>query len=284
VVWQSKITHPLADSIRETMLDICVSDVPTGIMLSSGVDSNTILAALLRNDIRPTVYSFHVKDHYSTDYRYADNLAKKLKLDFVEVEILKNIDDIIENVRFTMSEFGFRKKADIECSIPMLNVIQTAIGSDVKNIFSGAYGDYFFGTTRKCYIRASQGDGKTNPQWLDEYRDEIWASKDLGQSGRLRIFANKHDIQLTTPYRDPRLAAIFRGSSWGSVNTPMQKMPFRAAFPEIESWKVAKKNQPFQLGDTNIAKSYEQLLKTDLNVGNWKAVIGIYNAIAKGIV
>ena len=88
------------------MLDICVSDVPTGIMLSSGVDSNTILAALLRNGIRPTVYSFHVKDHYSTDYRYADNLAKKLKLDFDNTGSIQPDLILFSNTTETVGFYG----------------------------------------------------------------------------------------------------------------------------------------------------------------------------------
>jgi len=275
------MTHELAEPVRNILLENSKADGSCGILLSSGVDSNSILASLLRNGIKPTVYSFRVAGHYSTDFRYAARTAKRLNLDFVEVEILHDLDSIIRDVRWAIHYLGFRKKADIECTIPVKHIIDKAREVGTENLFSGAFGDHYFGTTRKCHVTAYTGNNLDDPTWLNKYREESLADLTMSQTHRLGRYAKPFGITVHAPYDSPPLVKVFHNSSWRSINKPKQKLPVRDAFPEMEIWGVGKKNQPLQLGDSRIAKTYEQLLTSDLNTGNWKSVVGIYNSIAK---
>ena len=233
--WRTQVmVHKLAEPIRNILLENSQASGSCGVLLSNGVDSNSILASLLRNDIKPTVYSFHVAGHYSTDFRYAARIAKKLNLDFFEVEILLDIESIIEDVRWAIHYLGFRKKADIECSIPVKHIIDKAKQVGTKNLFSGAFGDHYFGTTRKCYVTAHSGNNLDDPTWLNKYRNDSLTDLTMSQTSRLARYAEPFGITVHAPYNDLRLIQVFHNASWRSINKPKQKLPVRDAFPEME--------------------------------------------------
>jgi hypothetical protein len=46
---------------------------------------------------------------------------------------------------------------------------------------------------------------------------------------------------------------------------------------------AAFKHQNLQKGDSGISDHFEKLLGTDLNVGNHKSVVGVYNYLVKNL-
>ena len=65
---------------RERMLELTTHSADNcGILLSAGVDSNTILYALLENEIKPTVYSIRCVDQVSTDWSRSEEHTSELQ-------------------------------------------------------------------------------------------------------------------------------------------------------------------------------------------------------------
>lgn len=93
----------LKTAFQDTVLRQSVSDVPLGLFLSGGVDSNGILTALTENDIRPAAYTaLFEADYasYSSEISVVDKIVNKHKISLDKVTITrdafwKNLDSVI---------------------------------------------------------------------------------------------------------------------------------------------------------------------------------------------
>lgn len=274
--------HELAKPVKEFLLRETKTKNSCGVLLSNGVDSNSLLAALLQNGSRPTVISFRIENYTSTDWTYARRTADLLGLPFVDIELTTDVELIAQDVKFCITELGLRKKADIECFVPVMKAIDAASELGVLDLFTGAGADSHFGLNRKCYVAAHIGDGQDNPKWLDDFRDAYFARTNPAQTVSGKEYGAPKNVNVLAPYVSHELVEIFRGKSWKSLNKPKQKMPTRDAFPEMNKWRVGSRHTNLQLGDSKIAENYTRLLDSRFNTGNYKSPVGIYNAMARG--
>ena len=60
-------------------------DNSVGVLLSAGVDSQSVLFSLLSVGNKPVVYSFTLDNHESKDYLKAKEVARKFNLKFVPI-------------------------------------------------------------------------------------------------------------------------------------------------------------------------------------------------------
>lgn len=269
--------------LRDILLEATRVAEPVGVLLSNGADSNSLLASLIRNEIKPTVLSFRLAGRVSTDWSAARRTARALSLRFLDVELPIDVDSIAQDVRHAVKSLGLRKKADIECAIPVRYALDVAKANDLTTVFSGAAADGHFGLSRKAVIRAHTGDGMDDPKWLDDFRDAYFARVDPAQTRTMSAYGKRIGVRLLSPYVDKRIVEVFRGSSWRSLNMPRQKMPTRRAFPEIETWKVGRTHVNLQLGDSRIAENFTRLIDSPYNKRGSRSVVGIYNDFARNL-
>jgi asparagine synthetase B (glutamine-hydrolysing) len=269
--------HKLAETWRSVLLERTSGDASCAVLLSHGVDSNAVLAALLRNCRKPAVVSFRRADTMSRDWRAARATARHHNLPFHDVVLPISPTRIERDVRFAIG-LGFRGKADVECGNAWIHAVRAIAALGIKEVYSGYGVDKKFGLSKAAQMDAHNGKGD-DADWLDEYRRENEKSQQLEL---VTAYAKTLGVDFIAPCRDERLMESVMGWSWNALNKPRQKEPLRDAFPEMKEWNVANVHVNFNRGDSGIAEMYEVLLDGSLNVGGWKSPVGIYNAIAKG--
>lgn len=267
---------------RERMLELTTHSADNcGILLSAGVDSNTILYALLENEIKPTVYSIRCVDQVSTDWSHAKRIAELYDLKFRDCVLPQDTDDIYRLIQESIS-YGMKRKADIECFAVWKYVIDYAAQYRETTLYRGL--EAYHATTRKDVVEAYNGN-LTNIEW---FQQRLYRDKDVGGSIQMRVsnqYAQRYGIQMIDPHADDKLRQAYSGLSWADFHLPRQKMPMRLAFKQIQHNRgkgmYHTRHINLQNGDSGITELFERLLKSKYNLGNHKSVVGIYNALVR---
>jgi len=271
--------HPTGKPIRDLMMELCTTPKKVTVFLSSGVDSNSILHALILNGHTPTVTSFCMDGKVSSDFRAAQRIAMKLGLDFYPVFLPTDLDVLVDDIKTMMRDFLVRKKTEIESFWPCWYAIKASHENGQRVIANGLTAGGLFGDDRECSIRGHGPEGD-DPSWLDQIRAEKFSKPNYGQKLAWALACGERQIQIISPFRDERFREILHGVSYKSCNTPKQKQPLRSAFPEMFG---IKDHTNLQLGDSGISEHFKKLLKHPVNVNNNLSVVGIYNRLGKEI-
>lgn len=259
----------LHDILIEEVRNLPKDDV--ALCLSAGVDSQSLLFAMLSCGIIPHVYSFTLEDRESRDFVEARALSKAMRVPFTKVTLPMDIETLIGDC-FTMArEFGAKKKTDFECIWPFLYVYPIV---KEKYVVTGIPADGHFCISKKGILHYKDD--------VDAFRRMYFANPNAGQRLLRRRLANRYGKVNVDPFYSPNIAEALKGLSWNELNKPQQKMPIRNSFPQFASMRVYNHTN-LQLGDSGIAQHFEKLLHTRLNDKGWKSVVGIYNKIIKQI-
>lgn len=279
MVGQTEVIHSASSGIRSVLLDVCNTKSSVAVFLSSGIDSNAVLAAYLLNDVRPLVVSFCLDHSPSTDFRSAQDTAKREGLDFLPVFLPTDLDSLIEDVKMLI-RYGAKGKAEIEAFWGCWHALrevnkQTATQVVATGLGAGA----LFGDGRDPAIRGHGPDGD-DPSWLDELRAEKFGKENYAQSVLWQKVCEELGLEEVRPYHDPRLQELMKGHSWISCNGIREKKPLHDAFPETAKWKI-KKHTNLQLGDSGISALFSRLVQHPINTSGFKSVVGIYNSLVR---
>lgn len=288
----------IADVIRERLLKATANAAPAqrvGIALSGGVDSCSILAAMLLNGLRPTVVSYTPSTHESTDFQMARKCAEDLGLPFVPVVVPMELEELEPVVR-SVIDFGYKTKLEVECLTPMRFVVQAAEEEGLWQLFTGDQADGFFINNNwmaRNFDRARGIPGyrrtavkvDDDPWRIDQLRNIYW-NEDRSCSKALQTMARQeHSVDVVVPYRDEAIREAFRGSLWRDVNEPRVKEPIRLAFKEVLNVTFPTRPLPVNLhkGDSYFAERLGLMLMSAEHLkGPWKTTTGLYSAIARG--
>lgn len=284
----------IAKVIRKSLLKSSLApETPIGIALSGGVDSNSILAALLENDHEPTVFSYTPTTHESTDFKMARDAAKMLQLNFVPVYVSMEADDLEEGVRSLVAK-GFKTKLEVECLSPVLGIMEAAKEASISVMFTGDQADGYFINNNWMARNFDRARGIPGPRrqhvkldedpWrIDELR-RIYFEEDRSCSGQVTALGKERGLGVCIPYRDSLIRKAFQGTHWNEVNSPRTKEPIKLAF---EDWfrRIPVRPEPVNLhrGDSYFAVSMGRILMAQDHLkGPWKTVTGLYSAMARG--
>lgn len=247
---------------------------PYGVMLSGGVDSASVLFALLEMGEKPVVYSCTLDNYESRDFRTARKIAEEFDLKFVPVLIPTDLKVIERNIRRNIRDMGLRNKVEIEALGAFRQCIDKA---KVKTIVSGLAGGYFFGLTKEANIHYKEN--------FDEYRLKKMklAVEPNSQANKLIRYAATKDKYFCCPWVTKAMLNEFRGHNFKHVNKPRQKESSRCAFEEYYSRVRVYGQQDMHKGDSRIADTYAQLLNIErLNPnGKYKSIVGVYNTLVR---
>lgn len=259
-------------NVHDILIDL-VQKIPqkdVGISLSSGIDSVSVLLALLECGKNVTVYSFTLDDHESTDFVCAKDLANKLDLKFVPVLLPTGLDVLYKDLLMLHNKYGCIKKTEYECSWPYLYVCKVI---EQEVLATGMAADGHFVISKKGILHFKDDCKK--------FRENYFSSPNKCQIKQRYKMAEENGFTFFEPYLSNEVYQYLLNTTWEECNKPQQKMPIRRAFDFGKYMKV-KNHTNFQLGDSGIAKHFEGLLNTDCNLHNYKSIVGIYNSINKG--
>lgn len=250
------------------------------IMMSSGVDSHTLLFAALRAKKKVTAVSFTLDDRESRDFKIARDTAKEFGVPFLPVVMSTKVELLQKNVKKLAKRFDCKKKSDFECTWPMAysfyKIAAQHKGKRKPLILSGQAADIYYVLSKKGCIHYIDRP--------DDYRTERFFEENLGQRVILSKLAKHFGVKHFLPWTLPEMYDQFKGVSWETCNKPRQKEPSRQAYEEEFSRIKVYNHTNFQLGDSGIAELFTKLLDTDWNINNYKSVVGIYNCLVKGII
>lgn len=238
-----------AERCREALLSE-LADAKKGcrVLLSGGVDSLSVLLALIELGKEPIAMSFMLDGKCSTDFALARRNAKAHGVTFEPVLLPTDLETLRADVQHLIRRGGARSKTDIECSWPVWRALKDLGQADVA---CGHCADGHFGLSKKAMIHYRHDVEK-----LEAYREELFSNPGYAQLPILRRLLP--DVRIFAPYRTDAMREVFRGAEWSELNRPKQKQPIRDAFRPARGTKV-KLHTNLQLGDSGIAKLFEGL-------------------------
>lgn len=271
----SDISQSSELNVKPVLIDLVnkhITDEQVAISLSSGIDSVSVLFALLECNKIVTVYSFTLEDRESRDFKEARQLAQKLNLQFVPILLPTSINTLKDDCIKLHKKYGCVKKTDYVCTWPYLYLTK-----EVKQhtLATGMAADGHFVISKKGMINYKDN--------VVEFRKKYFSNPTRCQLPYRTALANEYDIKLFEPYLKKEMFEYLLYSTWDECNKPNQKMPIRRAFPDMyEKYIKIHNHTNFQLGDSGIAEHFEKLLQTDWNIHNYKSVVGVFNTINRG--
>lgn len=244
------------------------------LLLSSGLDSNALLFAMLEAGVIPVIYSFTLDDRESRDFRIARETAKIFNLKFVPLIISTDLEEVKKNLVSTIHTLNARGKSAVEC----LYAYKFAVDHiKEKYITSGLSADIYFVLSKKGCMHY-----KDKP---DEYRvPRFHAVKGPdSQTSKLKVYCKSNGKEWLSPWLTDAMLKQFVGTSWDDVNKPKQKNPIHEQFSEYLSRCRTYQHTNLQLGDSGISELYAKLLlDSEWNPGlKAKSMVSIYNRIYK---
>lgn len=267
-----------AKALKSALMDTFVKHMGDGsgvsIPLSAGVDSHCALFAALECGTTPLVYSFHLKDVNSRDFRIAERTAKRFNLDFIEVVLPNDVDRLIDDVR-TMAAYGCRSKTDFECFWPMWYLIPEMAKDNTDVFFTGHGADSLYCMSRKAHQHFA---GR-----YDEFRAQAFSSNKAFQQSLIRKRCDSYEMEYCPIFYNKDVLSVFKGAVDADMHKPIQKALSRLAFPDWFKQIQVYTHTSFQLGDSGISKHFERLLDTRLNTAGYKSVKGVYNSVLRSL-
>lgn len=242
------------------------------IPMSAGVDSHSALFAALEAGAKPVVYSFHMEEHESRDFRMAQKTAQHFDLPFKEIVLPSDTKTLIRDVQ-QLAKFGARSKTDFECFWPMRYMIPEI---KEKVMFTGHGADSLYCLSRKA---CQHFKGRE-----DEFRTQAFANKRAFQRHLIVRLCKRYGIKYVPSFYCDSVLAIFQGTTTADINKPIQKAVSRFAFSEYFEQVKVYTHTSFQLGDSGISSHFENLLISELNPeGRFKSVRGVYGQVLRSL-
>ncbi len=260
-------------NIRKQLVDLA-KNLPyndVAICLSSGVDSQSILFALLEANKNVVAYSFTLDDKESTDFKMAKRVCEIFSISFVPVVLPTDIQQLKLDVLLLHDKYKCNHKTEYECTWPFLYLYRLV---DEPILAHGIGSDGHFCLSKKGMMHFKYR--------IDEYRENYWKRVNGGEKLQHEILAKQYNKIIFEPYKDISIIEYFKGTSWDEVNRPRQKQPILNSFPEyFDKFKIYPHTN-FQLGDSGISEHFKKLVSTDWNIHNYTSVTGIFNSVNRG--
>ena len=250
-----------------------IEEKNVALLFSGGIDSLFLLFSLLELGKNVICYTFCLEGIESSDLYYSKEAAEVFDVPHKTVTLPTDINLLVKEVKEIIVEFGLVKKTEVECTWPLWRSIQQI---RQKSIVTGIGSDSYFGLSKRAKIHfASSAD------LMDQFRSAYFSNPKNGQQEILPKICKKFKKDMYHPFFAKGLLEAFKGKSWEEINKPFEKQVLIDCFPKMYKQIKLRRHQNFQCGDSGITDHFKKLLNTDLNVGDWKSTIGIYNYIRK---
>lgn len=265
-------------SYKEIILSEIEKRKEKAIMFSGGIDSSTILAAMLECGIKPDLYTFYVEGLKSRDVKIAKEIAKEFDLKLSLVEIPNDFDQLIADIKSVITICKRTTKAHIQCAHPWLYLSNACKKDGHDSAMIGMSADGLYGTNRNgAIIYKTKGE--------DAFR-EFRFEKDndyLASDASVFKVSSHFGIKLWDLYAQYTMSKFLLSLTHDQMHKPIQKSIAIDAFPDF--WKRGnwiRKNSPLQI-ESGLRDLHDKIIKSDFNKRESKTVVGVYNDIAKAI-
>lgn len=243
------------------------------LLFSGGTDSLTCLFAMLNIGIKPTLYSFHMKNTIHKDIEVSMKVAKHLNLNHEIISINEDVKQLENDVTFLCKVMKLNRKTNVQCTYPFLHVIPKI---KEKNIVTGLCADDLYGTSKSMSIKYAK-----DKEGFDKARHKIFNNEYSSAYKPIKEVVESYGKTFLVPYRNKNVIDYFMSLSWEELNKPKQKQiaidSYKDYFDELN---VYRKNSNLQVG-SKIREWHNELIDTNLNKNNRKRVDEIYKDLYK---
>lgn len=247
------------------------------LLFSGGTDSLTCLFSLMDLGIRPTLYSFHMEGVIHKDIEISKQVSEHYQLNHKIIEIKRDINQLIEDVKFIISYFKVTRKTNIQCTYPFLHVLPEV---KEKFVVSGLCADDLYGTSKSMIIKCSK-----DKYIFDKTRDRILSNFDSSAYRLIKqLVENVHNKRFIAPYRDQTIIDFFYKYSWEDLNKPKQKQIAVTAYNEFfRAQKIYRTNVNLQVG-SKVREWHSELVETKINKNKRWRVDEIYKDLGRELI
>lgn len=270
----------LVSAIKESAPDDNV-----GIALSGGIDSATVLFAMLEAGVTPkAAYTFYIEGNETNDLRSSRILSSHFGIDLVEIPLPWSPKMAVEDVRELLPHCHKLKKTIVQCLHPwkyMVKVIKE------PTVFWGVGADDHFASQRKVAVllRKEGEQAVRDAGWRKCYSSDL----DFSAANIARYAKNMGGITLVDPYdRDDTTEWFLRwdiGQLHKQLNGKnLEKAVSVLAFADyFKQGSFYRKPARYNI-ESGLRDFHQALVHTEYNTRDMKDVIGIYHDIRDGII
>lgn len=295
------ISKEKLDEYRSLLVSRVEREDPDGkaeLALSGGIDSATILFAMLESGRRPTCFTFFIQETPSEDIASSRALCKHFGLTLREVPMRWDMDQLVRDLRIIVPRaHNPRKPTIIQCMHPWL-YLYPAMQSDLAFCGLGAEAQFCsIGRLQKqinMAVAKARRDGHTVAQareivdkslWDEGWRGQSWETDLNETTANIIRFGRGYGKTLIDMFSGDR--AIIDWFSQFSVFDLQKPFPKAASVMAFEKYfsqgPFLRKPSNYQI-NSKIKDLHEALcFEKRYNRRGCTAVVGIYSDILKGL-
>lgn len=254
----------MIDEILTDIIDKSIPDNEISVLLSGGVDSQSVAFAAHRLGKKITAHTMYVDGNMSKDAKHAIDVADHFgwSIEVTDVPVDNLVDDFLKLIK----KYKCKKKTQVECTFPFLYVYPKI---EERTILSGWAADGYFGLSKRCALHF-----KEPKERFDEFRDEYFGAENVVGINQQYMLAREYNKNFIAPYMNERVKKYMYQYDWFEMNKPYQKHIVVEAFPEFKEMNV-RKHESLQLA-SGIPDHFEKLLDNrDINLYNRQRVMDL---------
>lgn len=246
------------------------------ILFSGGTDSLTCLFSCLELGIKPKLYSFYLEGEIHKDIEISKQVAEYYNLEHNIIEIKKDKEQLIKDVKFLIKEYKIYRKTNVQCTYPFLHVLPKI---KEKYVLTGLCADDLYGTAKSVIIKASK-----DKNIFDKIRNKTLSNLDSSAYRSIKeLVETTYGKTFIVPYREQNIIDYFMTLSWEELNKPKQKQIALDSFKTyFDKQNIYRKNSNLQVG-SKIREWHNELLDSELNINGRKRVDEIYKDYYKEV-
>lgn len=200
----------------------------TPLLLSGGVDSATILAALLELERDPDIFTFQLGEFESEDIQVSRSMCETFGLRHHIVKIPQTEEQLKKDIKFLIGFLDTNLVTHIQCSQPFLYLLPALQQRGYENVLHGMAADHIYGMGRHAQQLLHQ-------KGADAFQElRIYGIGDMEQPSTksIPLLAAQYHIKLIDPYRDNvdfmSWAVLM---TWDEMHKPFEKAIGVQSFP-----------------------------------------------------
>lgn len=278
--WKSRFSKNDAAEFRticNNRIEEIDPDGKSALALSGGTDSVTVLFAMLDTGRKPRCYTFYMDGIISVDLKSSRNLCKDFGLELVEIPVPSDLDTMYVDIQAVIPYCSMVKKTIIQCMIPW-KYIYPAMSEDT--IITGIGGDDLFCTQRKLQVAYHKGGDEALVPFRKCYSDDLtFSAANIARYGKVY---GKRNVDF---YNSEDIFGFINRFSLSAINKPMMKGAAVKAYMDYYKLGAYYRDQTehsYQI-NSKLRDCHDRLLHSPYNKGGHKAIIGLYNEMAKGV-
>ncbi len=258
----------------------------TPLLLSGGMDSLALLAALVELGRRPFLATYRLADRPSADSAMAGAVAADYGLPLAELRLRVDAESVERLVRTVIGVLGTARKTAVECASPTLLLALELHRRGYGRVIAGSGGIV---EDNRSFVIALRAAGGTETPALRAYR----RSQLLGTAGSgsateaMWRAAAAAGVTLVEPYSTEPLASTALSIPAAELNRPRQKGIALRAFPSFFGYpdrlRYWHRNCSLQSA-SGLREAFAAVLLDSprLNARRHRAVRGVYGDLLAG--